>query len=126
MLKHFYGALGRVVVIGFVYIMGRYDFSFGWLMPLLFSTFQRNLLQPSRTEKLTDRPAVVSLQEVPAWAIFPDVERTEWVNMIVSHFWPKIDHVLARLLKAKLQPKLQMIPLLRSFKFTTLNLGSNV
>jgi Ca2+-dependent lipid-binding protein len=128
MLKRFYGALGRAIVIGFVYFMGRYDFSFGWLMPLLFSTFHRNLLQPSRRERNLSprRTAVASLQEVPAWTMFPDVERVEWVNSILSHFWLKIDHVVAKVLKTKLQPKLQKIPLLRSFEFKALNLGSNV
>jgi hypothetical protein len=32
----------------------------------------------------------LSLEEFPSWFTFPDKERVEWINMLVTALWPHI------------------------------------
>ncbi|XP_058151020.1 extended synaptotagmin-3 [Dasypus novemcinctus] len=61
---------------------------------------------------------------LPAWIHFPDVERVEWANKIISQIWPYLSMIMENKLREKLEPKIrEKSAHLRSFSFTKLYFG---
>ena len=55
---------------------------------------------------------------LPSWALYPDFERVEWINTIISRCWP----TLAQHFEATVKDKLQAKVLLTSFSYKLLYL----
>jgi hypothetical protein len=76
---------------------------------------------------MQDRDAVLArldrLDEIPAWVLFPDLERAEWLNVIVKRFWPNLNGMLIKHVK-KFEEKLKSN--LSTFKFIKIELGNVV
>jgi Synaptotagmin-like mitochondrial-lipid-binding domain len=134
MINKVFGVLSQLVVIPFVFILGRFNCSFGWIVPLMFSSFRtftkrnREIRQAitHATSSLSERDVILArLQDVPAWVIFPDIERAEWINSILEMFWPKISDLVEKKLQ-NLEPKIQKISALKSFTFKKVDLGKIV
>ena len=53
---------------------------------------------------------------LPSWALYPDFERVEWINTIISRCWP----TLAQHFEATVKDKLQAKVLLTSFSYKLL------
>lgn len=68
---------------------------------------------------------MTSFDEVPAWVMFPDVERAEWINKIVRHLWPDLKDLVEQQLK-DFEPKIQRIDYLSGFKFSKIDFGTIV
>ncbi|XP_045713080.1 extended synaptotagmin-3 [Phyllostomus hastatus] len=63
-------------------------------------------------------------QHLPAWIHFPDVERVEWANKIISQIWPYLSIIMENKFREKLQPKIREKSVhLRTFTFTKLCFG---
>ncbi|XP_066889803.1 extended synaptotagmin-3 isoform X4 [Kogia breviceps] len=63
-------------------------------------------------------------QHLPAWIHFPDVERVEWANKIISQIWPYLSMIMENKFREKLEPKIQEKNVhLRTFTFTKLYFG---
>ncbi|KAM6222469.1 extended synaptotagmin-3 [Rhynchocyon petersi] len=63
-------------------------------------------------------------QHLPAWIHFPDVERVEWVNKIISQTWPYLSMIMENKFREKLEPKIrEKNTHLRTFTFTKLCFG---
>lgn len=128
MFGRFFDAVSQVLAISIVYVLGRYEISIGWLMPLMITSVCKKLRQSfksnrERHQMTNDIDSVVELGGIPAWAIFPDVERAEWVNTIVKIFWPKIGNVIEKVLITSIEPALRKMAMLSTFTFTRVNLG---
>ncbi|XP_037381792.1 extended synaptotagmin-3 [Talpa occidentalis] len=63
-------------------------------------------------------------QHLPAWIHFPDVERVEWANKIISQTWPYLSMIMENKFREKLEPKIREKSVhLRTFTFTKLYFG---
>ncbi|KAM8758784.1 extended synaptotagmin-3 [Rhynchonycteris naso] len=63
-------------------------------------------------------------QHLPAWIHFPDVERVEWANKIISQIWPYLSIIMENKFREKLEPKIREKSVhLRTFTFTKLYFG---
>ncbi|KAM7063454.1 extended synaptotagmin-3 [Molossus nigricans] len=63
-------------------------------------------------------------QHLPAWIHFPDVERVEWANKIISQIWPYLSIIMENKFREKLEPKIrEKSSHLRTFTFTKLYFG---
>ena len=131
MLGRFYGAIGQVLAKATVYVMGRYNISIGWLMPLIFSSFCNKISQylhnqRRRHQSTDDTNLVVVHDQIPAWMMFPDVERADWLNTIIKIFWSNVSGAVEKALVKNIEPMLQKISILSTFKFTKVDFGSIV
>uniref|UniRef100_A0A8C0W636 Extended synaptotagmin-3 n=1 Tax=Castor canadensis TaxID=51338 RepID=A0A8C0W636_CASCN len=63
-------------------------------------------------------------QHLPAWIHFPDVERVEWANKIITQIWPYLSMIMEDKIREKLEPKIREKSMhLRTFSFTKLYFG---
>nr|XP_008517788.1 PREDICTED: extended synaptotagmin-3 [Equus przewalskii] len=63
-------------------------------------------------------------QHLPAWIHFPDVERVEWANKVISQTWPYLSMIMENKFREKLEPKIREKSVhLRTFAFTKLHFG---
>ena len=42
---------------------------------------------------------------LPSWAMYPDFERAEWVNTIISRIWPTIAGYFKKIVRDKIHSK---------------------
>ena len=79
---------------------------------MLQSLVTENLKGYWKEEVKSDFPKVdVSgiplFEALPSWAIYPDLERAEWLNDIVSKLWPNISRSIENKLKVILHKKVK-------------------
>ena len=130
-MPNFLSILSQVLVLTSVYALGRFNFCFGWVLPLIYSS----ILDHSRHERSMHRAVIQAtasideqevisarLGEFPAWVLFPDVERAEWVNTIIKLLWPFLKHVVEQIVM-ELQVEINKHELMKNFKFTKIDLG---
>ena len=66
------------------------------------------------------------LRELPSWFNFPDVEKVEWINHIVTSVWPHVSAYVDRTLRTQVEPAAQEALAkykLYGFKFEQINFG---
>lgn len=125
---------GKILVFTIVYILGRLDYSVLWIVPLFFTSIQDHIRQNRAVKKaathaalrMDEQDAIYSrLDEIPAWVLFPDYERCEWINKIISQLWPRINNIVLKTLK-DLEPVLQQNKILRNFTIKKIDFGKVV
>jgi Ca2+-dependent lipid-binding protein len=107
----------RFLIYSFLFwLLGRYGFSFIWLILFAFiQTIERHfhLLRLERInffqELTTDiRPTIEKrLTEFPSWISYPDVDRCEWLNKLVEQMWPTISTYVENLVKNTIEPEIK-------------------
>jgi Ca2+-dependent lipid-binding protein len=126
--------LGKILLYTVSFYLGRLNFSLAWLMPFIYSTIQDHFNQKRRVQKaatqaalrLDERDIILSrLDDIPAWVLFPDFERVEWINKIVRRLWPTVNYFVSNMV-TELEPMLHQHNLLRTFKFVKIDLGQIV
>lgn len=127
--------LTKFAVYSFIYMFGRFYYDISWFVPLFFTALRdyakrKHELRMAATQcalKMQDRDAVLArlerLDEIPAWVLFPDLERAEWLNLIIKRFWPNLNEIFITKVN-KLEEKLRTT--LTTFKFTKIEVGSVV
>ena len=102
-----------------IYFLGYYDFSIAWLFTPLLLTVLRDQWKKERDYKLaaakqaalTDEKTMIKsrirAEDLPSWVFFPDKERAEWINVMISKFWPNIARNTENKVKAALQKKVR-------------------
>lgn len=127
--------LTKFAVYSFIYVFGRFYYDISWFVPLFFTALRdyakrKRELRMAATQcalKMQDRDAVLGrldrLDEIPAWVLFPDLERAEWLNVIIKRFWPNLNEILIKNVQ-KLEEKLKST--LTTFKFMKIELGKVV
>ncbi|XP_004682221.1 PREDICTED: extended synaptotagmin-3 isoform X1 [Condylura cristata] len=118
-----------------VYLAGYLGLSITWLLfgALLWMWWRRNRLGKlgrlaAAFEFLDNERQFISRelrgQHLPAWIHFPDVERVEWANKIISQTWPYLSMIMENKFREKLEPKIREKSVrLRTFTFTKLYFG---
>ncbi|XP_061050589.1 extended synaptotagmin-3 isoform X3 [Eubalaena glacialis] len=118
-----------------VYLAGYLGISFTWLLlsALGWMWWRRNRCGKlgrlaAAFEFLNNERQFISRelrgQHLPAWIHFPDVERVEWANKIISQIWPYLSMIMENKFREKLEPKIQEKNVhLRTFTFTKLYFG---
>uniref|UniRef100_A0A8C9CA87 Extended synaptotagmin-3 n=1 Tax=Phocoena sinus TaxID=42100 RepID=A0A8C9CA87_PHOSS len=118
-----------------VYLAGYLGISFTWLLlgTLGWMWWRRNRLGKlgrlaAAFEFLNNERQFISRelrgQHLPAWIHFPDVERVEWANKIISQIWPYLSMIMENKFREKLEPKIQEKNVhLRTFTFSKLYFG---
>ncbi|XP_060005744.1 extended synaptotagmin-3 isoform X2 [Lagenorhynchus albirostris] len=118
-----------------VYLAGYLGISFTWLLlgTLGWMWWRRNRLGKlgrlaAAFEFLNNERQFISRelrgQHLPAWIHFPDVERVEWANKVISHIWPYLSMIIENKFREKLEPKIREKNVhLRTFTFSKLYFG---
>jgi hypothetical protein len=103
-------------------------YSYAWIISLALLYWARNSM------RLTSSPAAASscqlpspaagtpshqleqqlLQrappnQLPSWVLFPDVERAEWMNVILRKVWPNLGEIARQIAKRLVEPKIKVI-----------------
>ena len=102
---------------------------------------QRSRISPSSSKagegKESEADLLHSLgpDSLPSWVTFPDVDRAEWINVILRKLWPKFGDIGNQIVKLLVEPKINEImkrlsikglnlETLSAFKIKQLVLGS--
>ncbi|XP_057354738.1 extended synaptotagmin-3 isoform X13 [Manis pentadactyla] len=139
LLPEFYTFVARVLFyLAPVYLAGYLGLSITWLLlgALLWLWWRRNRRGKlgrleAAFEFLDNERQFISRelrgQHLPAWIHFPDVERVEWANKIISQTWPYLSMIMENKVREKLEPKIrEKSAHLRTFAFTKLYFGQKV
>ena len=51
----------------------------------------------------------LGFDNLPTWVTFPDVERAEWVNLVLRKVWPKFEEITNQVAKLLVEPKVNEI-----------------
>jgi hypothetical protein len=46
--------------------------------------------------------------QLPSWVLFPDVERAEWMNVILRKVWPNLGEIARQIAKRLVEPKIKV------------------
>ncbi|XP_057595541.1 extended synaptotagmin-3 isoform X4 [Hippopotamus amphibius kiboko] len=136
LLPELYTLTARVLFyLAPVYLAGYLGLSVTWLLlgALLWMWWRRNRRGKlgrlaAAFEFLDNERQFISRelrgQHLPAWIYFPDVERVEWANKIISQIWPYLSMIMENKFREKLEPKIREKSVyLRTFTFTKLYFG---
>ncbi|XP_062971332.1 extended synaptotagmin-3 [Cynocephalus volans] len=136
LLPELYTFVSRVLFyLAPVYLAGYLGLSVTWMLlgALLWMWWRRNRRGKlgrlaAAFEFLDNERQFISRelrgQHLPAWIHFPDVERVEWANKIISQIWPYISMIMENKFREKLEPKIREKSIrLRTFTFTKLYFG---
>ncbi|XP_074226744.1 extended synaptotagmin-3 isoform X2 [Camelus bactrianus] len=136
LLPELYTFVARVLFyLAPVYLAGYLGLSVTWLLlgALLWMWWRRNRRGKlgrlaAAFEFLDNERQFISRelrgQHLPAWIHFPDVERVEWANKIISQTWPYLSMIMENKFREKLEPKIREKSVhLRTFTFTKLYFG---
>uniref|UniRef100_A0A8C0A3F2 Extended synaptotagmin-3 n=1 Tax=Bos mutus grunniens TaxID=30521 RepID=A0A8C0A3F2_BOSMU len=136
LLPELYAFAARVLFcLAPVYLAGYLGLSITWLLlgVLLWMWWRRNRRGKlgrlaAAFEFLDNERQFISRellgQHLPAWIHFPDVERVEWANKIISQIWPYLSMIMENKFREKLEPKIREKSMhLRTFTFTKLYFG---
>ncbi|BFZ06345.1 hypothetical protein BsWGS_09385 [Bradybaena similaris] len=121
-------------VVSLVWLVGYCKFSVSWLWLLLVvfvwkekhTKAKRHKISISQEIARNEKDVILArVEDLPSWVNFPDVERAEWVNKILSHMWPYIGEYVEKILRESVEPtvKASLPASLQSFKFTQIDLG---
>nr|KAF6474076.1 extended synaptotagmin 3 [Rousettus aegyptiacus] len=136
LLPELYTFVARVMFyLAPVYLAGYLGLSITWLLlgALLWMWWRRNRRGKlgrlaAAFEFLDNERQFISRellgQHLPAWIHFPDVERVEWANKIISQTWPFLSMIMENKFREKLEPKIREKSVcLRTLTFTKLYFG---
>lgn len=121
----------QIIVLSTVFMLGRWNYSLAWIFPFILSSARDYSNKKREVEKainkfasnLDDQSVIrAKYGELPAWAIFPDVERAEWVNVALKVLWPAINQRVEVELR-ELEPKINKHIPFKSFSFKKINFG---
>lgn len=110
-----------------VWGVGWFKFGVSWVIgasAIYFAgrTYQKSLLEKEEEEE--EKDTLASVDELPTWVYFPDVERAEWLNKMVQQMWPYIGAHVCKTIRGMEGMIEENIPsVLRPFKFEEITLG---
>ncbi|MFH4975035.1 hypothetical protein AB6A40_001744 [Gnathostoma spinigerum] len=125
---------GSLVLMGSCYYLGRNEYSFFWILLLVFFNILKSWMWKKRERRLLalretatrEREVIMTqLQDLPAWVRFPDTERVEWINKVVHQLWPYIGEFASRFTREYVEPQMrtQLPAIFKSFKFEKIDIG---
>nr|XP_018902831.1 PREDICTED: extended synaptotagmin-2 [Bemisia tabaci] len=134
LITSFFRKLGTA---GAIYLLGYFELSIAWLAaPVILSVLRDEWKKESEAKRINAQIAATSnekdlvlakLDDLPAWVFFPDVERAEWLNVILKQMWPNINHYMYNLIKDTIEPSIRENLVqykLKNFQFGKIRLGA--
>ena len=130
----FVDLLWKLFQFGSIYLLGKLGFSFwvillGLCMVLTASAWAKKatkstkctIIDPTHNESK-------SLEDLPVWVTYPDMQRAEWVNRIIARVWPRVEVWLTSAL-ANIEHKAEVVETIHKMgctgiKFNKVKLGS--
>ncbi|ODN05770.1 Extended synaptotagmin-2 [Orchesella cincta] len=108
----------KCLACGLIYAFGYFRISVGWLVGPIVLMVVRDQWRRHHDAKRAIAQAAAKGDEreiilarlgdnLPSWVIFPDVERAEWLNMIIKQLWPRINHYVYDLVVQSIEPGLR-------------------
>ncbi|MEQ2292078.1 hypothetical protein AMECASPLE_019457 [Ameca splendens] len=136
-LMEFMIYFGRAVVVFYpVYLTGYLGLSISWVLlcMLMFTWWQKNRqwkdVRIGSAIDLVDNEAhVISTElktslQMASWVHFTDVEKVQWVNMVLKQAWPFFGMYMEKLLRENIQQTVRMSnSALKMFTFTKVHFG---
>ncbi|XP_059178105.1 extended synaptotagmin-2-like isoform X3 [Physella acuta] len=121
-------------VVSAVWLVGYFKFSVSWLWLLLVFYVWKERQNKSNEHRIcisqqlaTDEKSVIlaRVEDLPSWVNFPDVERAEWINKILSQMWPYIGEYVEKILRENVEQSIRasLPAAMQSFKFSKIDLG---
>lgn len=129
-LKFFKG----FAVLSGVWLIGYYRYSVSWVLlglPVWLWAEHKEMKQQRKRRvqhQICDSEKEVilaTIDDLPSWVFFPDVERAEWLNKMMLQMWPYIGDFATKIMKEIVEPSVRenLPPTLRAFAFEKVDLG---
>ncbi|XP_046986798.1 extended synaptotagmin-2-B isoform X3 [Schistocerca americana] len=132
-----YSFVKKLGTVALVYALGYMEFSIAWLIgPIVLSVIRDEWKKEKELRRTIAKASALCqekevilarVDELPSWVFFPDVERVEWVNKILRHVWPNVNHYAKDILKNTIEPSIReslVAYRLSGFHFEKMVLGS--
>ncbi|KAJ8964465.1 hypothetical protein NQ317_015310 [Molorchus minor] len=87
------------------------------------SNRSKRIAAKAQAASMTKKEILQAVGELPAWVMFPDREKAEWVNDIILQIWPSITSFMIKWCRGPLQNKLRKN--FDSFKFEDIEIGTS-
>ena len=121
----------------FFYLLGYFEISIAWWFFICFinqnifkteSPFSKDDYNDStsfakESNEIGEEKSIkskIKVEDLPAWFIFPDKEKVEWINILIKHYWVNKSNVI----KEKLTKGLKSLNKSGKFNFDVKDLGS--
>ncbi|CAG9766251.1 unnamed protein product [Ceutorhynchus assimilis] len=75
-----------------------------------------------RASKMTKQEILEIVKDLPSWVNFPDRERAEWLNEIISQLWPNVHSYIVKYCRGKIQTNIRKK--FDSFRFEDIDFGN--
>ncbi|KAG5886715.1 hypothetical protein JTB14_030781 [Gonioctena quinquepunctata] len=129
--------LRKLILSSLIYFIGYMNWSLTWVVvPVTISIVtEQSKIKNINRRKFARQAAhgnekgviLENIKDIPAWVLFPDTERAEWLNKVVRQCWPFVNHYTRELMKtyveSKLRKNLEKYSL-KGFQFERIVLGS--
>ncbi|XP_074035677.1 extended synaptotagmin-2 isoform X2 [Leptinotarsa decemlineata] len=129
--------LRKLIISILIYFIGYMNWSLTWIViPVAISIVtEKKKIKNTNRRKFAKEAAngnekkiiLENIKDLPAWVLFPDTERAEWLNKVVKQFWPFVNFFTRDLMKNYVEPKLSKNLekyALKGFHFERIVLGS--
>jgi len=137
--KNYFGIAKRLILKSIVFLgiftLGYNGFSIAWLLAPFTLTIIReqerkerefSLLRACLTSFESEKEMIESRtkkNELPPWVFFPEKERPQWVNQIISELWPNIEDFARQVVKRSIEPAIKKKLNSSSFSFDMIAFG---
>jgi len=120
-LSHSFPTLMKVAEWSSIFLLGYMGFSYAWIicLALAFHTYITTKGSAGSKTEMSAKCTRVhekeifkdsfGLESLPSWVTFPDVEKVEWINVILKKVWPNIGQISKLVAKRLVEPKINEI-----------------
>eukprot|EP00090_Calanus_glacialis_P001213 TRINITY_DN10844_c0_g1_i1.p1 TRINITY_DN10844_c0_g1~~TRINITY_DN10844_c0_g1_i1.p1 ORF type:complete len:634 (-),score=188.89 TRINITY_DN10844_c0_g1_i1:498-2399(-) len=120
-----------------IFLLGYLGFSYAWIIcfALAFHTYITTKGSAGSKTEMSAKCTRVhekeifkdsfGLESLPSWVTFPDVEKVEWINVIMKKIWPNIGQISKLVAKRLVEPKINEILKRLALKGVNLETVSN-
>ena len=134
-VKQYWSIIIKLLEWIFFYGLCYFGFGFGWILffvSVYYFTFKEAGNISRNVVMIKDQETVLKehISALPSWVSFPDFDRVEWINHIISQLWKNIDSCATFYVKELIEPELHKILDLMSlsqvsgFRIKRVDLGS--
>ena len=98
----------------FFYFLSYFGFGFGWVLfflSLYYFNIKENNGVSQKIVKMKNEKELLteSISILPSWVSFPDFDRVEWINQVLSQLWTNVDSCATFYVKTLIEPELHKI-----------------
>jgi len=120
-----------------IFLLGYLGFSYAWIicLALAFHTYITTKGSAGSKTEMSAKCTRVhekeifkdsfGLESLPSWVTFPDVEKVEWINVIMKKIWPNIGQISKLVAKRLVEPKINEVLKRLALKGVNLEMVSN-